>query len=232
MSQNRTRGLHELAVERACQVITEKWNTAEPLPCGEAMAAMLGLDLNAWNTIAQDVCGGLGWHDPCSYSESEKYKTLSEKGLLTESQKQFSRFDEIGAAFAAWNAFAAENGLPVAQFLTDMRKRKLKTRLAECGGIQGWHDVLDKIRSSKFLTGDNDRGWQANLDFVLQASSFTKLREGAYDCNRNNAQDVQTAQRRQAILEGLGMLDGLGANGAATGADHPGAAGDAGRSRG
>lgn len=84
-------------------------------------------------------------------------------------------------AFAEWNALASELGLPQAQFLTAERRQKLRARLAECGGLDGWRAALNKIRGSPHCRGENDRGWRANLDFVLQRKSFTKLMEGNYD---------------------------------------------------
>lgn len=84
-------------------------------------------------------------------------------------------------AFDAWNDLASQADLPKAQVLTAERRRKLKARLAECGGIDGWHGALAKIRGSPWCRGENDRGWRADLDFVLQSKSFTRLMEGSYD---------------------------------------------------
>ena len=57
----------------------------------------------------------------------------------------------------------------------------------------------DKVRDPAFLRGDNDRGWRADIDFVLQAASFTKLMEGSYERAANSRRpptgDVATARR-------------------------------------
>lgn len=87
----------------------------------------------------------------------------------------------IRQAFEDWNAMARQLGLPEATTLTKPRVAKLRQRLAEAGGLEGWRTALTRLGSSPFLIGDNDRGFRADLDFVLQAKSFTKLREGAYD---------------------------------------------------
>lgn len=76
---------------------------------------------------------------------------------------------------------AAEVGLPEAQGLSRKRRLALKARLRDCGGIAGWRIAMDRVRSSPFLRGDNDRGWRASLDFLLKPESFAKLMEGAYD---------------------------------------------------
>lgn len=88
--------------------------------------------------------------------------------------------DQTEQAVAAWNALAAGCGLSRVKTLTAARRAALRARLRECGGIAGWEEALGQVRGSDFLLGQNDRGWKADFDFVLQAKSFAKLREGAY----------------------------------------------------
>ncbi len=90
------------------------------------------------------------------------------------------RQDELAEALAAFNRMAAEVGLTEAQGLSRKRRLALKARLQDYGGIVGWRIAMDRVRSSRFLRGDNDRGWRASLDFLLKADSFAKLMEGAY----------------------------------------------------
>lgn len=89
--------------------------------------------------------------------------------------------DPIREAFDAWNDTAIDLSLAVAQVLTPERRSRIKARLSECGGPEGWAIALAKIRGSPFLLGENDRGWQADLDFILQKKSFTRLMEGRYE---------------------------------------------------
>jgi hypothetical protein len=88
--------------------------------------------------------------------------------------------DDVKLAFEDWNTVAVQIGLPQAASLTDKRKSALRQRLKECGGREGWRDALALVANSPFLMGENNSGFTATLDFVLQASSFTKLREGNY----------------------------------------------------
>jgi uncharacterized protein YdaU (DUF1376 family) len=89
---------------------------------------------------------------------------------------------DLAAAFELWNKMAIDHpSLPKAQHLTDTRKKRLQQRLIECGGIDGWQAALAKVSASAFCQGGNDRGWVADLDFMLQQSSFTRLMEGKYD---------------------------------------------------
>lgn len=84
------------------------------------------------------------------------------------------------AAFLAYNVLAGKLGLPQATTLTPTRKRQLSARLKE-HGAESWQRALANVEASPFLRGENDRGWRASLDFILQASSYTKLLDGAYD---------------------------------------------------
>jgi hypothetical protein len=86
--------------------------------------------------------------------------------------------DECEIALQAYNAVASEIGLPIAKALTPDRCKHLRRRLAE-HGIGGWLAAMDGLRAP-FCSGENDRGWKANLDFCLQAKSCAKLAENAY----------------------------------------------------
>ena len=79
-----------------------------------------------------------------------------------------------------YNAVAQELGLPSCRALTPARRKQINARIAEIGE-DGLHEAIEKLRDSSFCQGANGRGWRANFDFVLQASSCIKLLEGAYD---------------------------------------------------
>lgn len=83
-------------------------------------------------------------------------------------------------AFEVWNQTALKAGLQQSRSLTPDRRRKLTARLRECGGLEGWRQAMANILASEFLRGKNERGWRANLDFVLQPTSFGKLCDGVY----------------------------------------------------
>lgn len=87
---------------------------------------------------------------------------------------------DLEAAMSAYNVVAGRCGLARAQRLTEPRRKKLVLRLAECGGLAGWGEALKVLEANAFLKGDNDRGWRADFDFLLQQSSFTKIMEGSY----------------------------------------------------
>lgn len=89
-------------------------------------------------------------------------------------------------AVKAYNDLAAELGWPQCIKLNAMRKKHLRARLADCGGIDGWYSALARAKASKFLRGETSRGaghenWTPNIDFFLTESKFIKLIEGGFD---------------------------------------------------
>jgi DNA-binding transcriptional regulator YhcF (GntR family) len=139
-------------------------------------------------------------------SHSATAEPIIEPSSIPSSGRASKPKGEEQLAFDAFNDIAAETGIPKAQVLTPERKSKLRQRLNECGGLTGWLDAMSKIRGSPFLCGDNDRGWKANLDFLLRPASFTRLMEGSYDRQR---QSRAQAHSKPTTRDGLDMLDAV-----------------------
>jgi uncharacterized protein YdaU (DUF1376 family) len=80
----------------------------------------------------------------------------------------------------AWQQRMVPLGVPAVAKMTADRDRKLRARLKD-STIEEWQRAMDALERSAFCRGENDRGWRADFDFLLQPKSFTKLLEGAYD---------------------------------------------------
>ena len=120
--------------------------------------------------------------------------------------------DEI--VLSTWNEIARQHGLPEALKLTEPRRRKLKQRIKEAGSVERLCAVIRSVPTSAFLLGKQGRGeWRASLDFVLQASSFTKLCEGAY---QNTLPDLiaDPAEQQAVIAERMRRRERMVAEGA------------------
>lgn len=108
-------------------------------------------------------------------------------------------------AVRLWNESAERIGLPIAQRLTDPRRKALKIRLSESGGVDGWRAALAKVEASKFLTGKTGRtngheNWRCDLDFILREAKFTKLMEGGFDDPPDSSKPADTGLK--AVLAG------------------------------
>ena len=108
-------------------------------------------------------------------TDKKEVKESKEKDIC-----DFGKSDEQ-TAMDAFNEMAQRLSLPSAQKMTPQRRAAIRRRLSENGGLPGWDLALKKIEASSFCCGKNRDGWRANLDFLIQASSFTKLIEGGYD---------------------------------------------------
>jgi uncharacterized protein YdaU (DUF1376 family) len=80
----------------------------------------------------------------------------------------------------AWHTRMVPLGFPAVAKMTAQRERLLKARLKD-STLEDWQRAMDALERSAFCRGENDRGWRADFDFLLQPKSFTKLIEGAYD---------------------------------------------------
>lgn len=123
------------------------------------------------------------------------------KGLSKDNPKNgvFSK-ETLDLAVKAWNALAGAKGLPKVQTLTQARKVSLHIRLSELGGPAGWADLLRKVQASRFLCGENEKGWTADFDWVLKPANLTKIMEGKYDDRKG------TSANRSGLAEAFDNL--------------------------
>jgi hypothetical protein len=106
------------------------------------------------------------------------------------------------AGFDVFVATAKRCGLPVPQ--------KVDTWLASIAvsikerGLDGWKAMLAKVEASRFLCGENDRGWCADIDWLTKPKNFEKVLSGKYD-NRGRANDAQpqSGPARQPQLDDM-----------------------------
>ena len=70
--------------------------------------------------------------------------------------------------------------LPKVQKLTDKRKKAIKNFLKEFTEEQ-LIEICKKANENDFLTGNNDRNWKADFDFIMRVDKATSILEGKYD---------------------------------------------------
>ena len=90
---------------------------------------------------------------------------------------------------SAWNAVAESSGIPKAVSLSAKRLRALRLRIKDEFWRDNWQAALGRIPGSDFLTGKNDRGWRANIDWFLRPGSVEKIIEGQYDGQAKGGRD-------------------------------------------
>lgn len=114
-------------------------------------------------------------------------------------------------AFEAYNARALVLGIPQASKLTPDRERRIRARLKDFGA-DGWTKALTNL-DTPFLRGLTEHRFRADLDFVCQAKSFSKLHDGGYEpakpapgvthaADRNSApRNLSKSERLKAAVE-------------------------------
>jgi biotin operon repressor len=104
-------------------------------------------------------------------SHSPKIQAADEPRLLPEH------------VLEAWNEMAGRLGLSKAR-MNDQRRQRLRV-LIRNHPIDDFTDAIGCVERNRWMHGENDRGWRADFDFLLQAKSFTRLVEGSYDRSAN-----------------------------------------------
>lgn len=80
-----------------------------------------------------------------------------------------------------WNVFAVSQHLiKEQQRITDQRRKKFATRIQE--PAFDFIKILEKIKASTFLRGNNQNNWKVTIEFILDSEeNYTKILEGKYD---------------------------------------------------
>lgn len=121
--------------------------------------------------------------------EKRKRKIPKEKENWTPEELAHTKANEkpkLGSdqLISMWEYFIPK--LPAPKKTTASRDKKIK-KLIENHSYEEIETVLQKINSSSFCNGKNDRSWKANFDFFLNEEKFVKALEGAYDDKNSGA---------------------------------------------
>ena len=70
---------------------------------------------------------------------------------------------------------------PRVKEITPKRQKALKARWVNSAkDLAYWEDYFKHAATSRFLTGQNDRNWRADLDFFIRPDTATFMQEGKY----------------------------------------------------
>lgn len=104
-----------------------------------------------------------------------------EKDTNVSLSEQPPAIDDAAQAIQHFNAIAAAANWPTVQKLTVPRRAALRGRFKDIGGLDNWCEAITRASRSSLLTGNNNRGWTADFDWLAKPANFTKLMEGNYD---------------------------------------------------
>lgn len=131
--------------------------------------------------------GQLMGHPNAHSGASTRASTGASQGPAQGPQEKNLELEEVKresfgptALFELWNDRADLKLRRVTQH-TEERKRKARLRLKEHPDREFWVACINRLNASAFCLGENDRGWVASFDFIIQPKSLAKLVEGCYD---------------------------------------------------
>jgi hypothetical protein len=105
--------------------------------------------------------------------------TISTSTSTSTSKKKESRKFSPDELAKLWNETMPAQFSRVTIPLNNGRKNKFRPALTEFPNIDWWKNIFEKVSSIPGLSGENDRGWRADLEFVVK--NRTKIVEGKYD---------------------------------------------------
>jgi uncharacterized protein YdaU (DUF1376 family) len=117
-----------------------------------------------------------GYAPPPPLGSNEPIESSNEDLSVEPTDKPLTKQEVIDA----WQDRMVPLGFPPIRKMTAQRDRQLRARLRD-STLEDWQRAMSALERSAFCRGENDRGWRADFDFLLQPKSFTKLLEGAYD---------------------------------------------------
>ena len=89
--------------------------------------------------------------------------------------------------------------------MTDKRKQAVNARMRE-HGREAVFAMITKAGQSRFLSGQNGRGWSADFDWIFKPTNFVKVLEGKYDteqtpngCSRSFGGNPDKEQRDRSF---------------------------------
>ena len=88
--------------------------------------------------------------------------------------------------------------LPRIQKLTEAREKAIKQRISE-HSKEKVAEMIEIVGNSKFLNGENDKGWKADFDWLFKPSNFIKVIEGNYSNKscKNGKKTINSGESRQ-----------------------------------
>ena len=140
-------------------------------------------------------------HPPVAEDTEAPLPLPDDKGQITEEELLSNRHCQDIVDF--WNRKIKEHASQFqrVKLLTDKRKAKIRTRWKEFARLGKPVEVCGKLINtacrSKFLQGDNPRGWKADFDWLFDNDkNWVKVLEGNYD-------DRQQAQKPKSRIDQL-----------------------------
>lgn len=131
--------------------------------------------------IGSNCTNGLGQNEPmhCINLHQPLPETSAETYTETSTIIKEPLAEQLKNVFDLYNKICIS--LPSAKLLTEARKKSIKNVLKKKIDIPMFENAFRNAQSSSFLSGENERGWRADFDWILKEANIVKILEGTYD---------------------------------------------------
>jgi hypothetical protein len=124
----------------------------------------------------------------------EEYRINKKKDISKEISQKEEPVDQLQDVMDYFNEVMKDSLIPhPIKGINGTRRGMVLARLKEYGK-DAVFDVIRKASQSRFLNGDNQRGWIADFNWMMKPNNFIKVSEGNYD----NKQALITTTQTQA----------------------------------
>ena len=105
--------------------------------------------------------------------------------------------DEYKDFADTFNRKVKDTAIPQIRGLSETRKKAVRSRAKECGGLAALEHILDKVVASDFLSG-RKTDFCASFDWIFKKANFIKILEGNYDNKLTPTTTDRYASEREA----------------------------------
>lgn len=153
----------------------------------------LKLKPNGAYTMASDGCQVVAECLPQIREDKIRIeKNREEEGILTFSTENVrSSQDDMQRVVEAWNSLNLQSVSKLNP--STERYKQLKARIREYG-VDEVLRAIENVRDSKFLRGDNKKGWTITFDWLIKPNNFVKVADGNYKDNQKPSQNREVVR--------------------------------------
>lgn len=128
--------------------------------------------------------------------EKEKEKEIEKEiELDIEKDKKINKYNDV---VEIYNTYCTN--LAQVQKLTEKRKIAINKLLKEIN-LEQFKEICAIANKSDFLTGNNDRNWKADFDFIIRPDKAVSILEGKYSYKQKDKMDGFIKLWEEARLE-------------------------------
>jgi len=121
-------------------------------------------------------------------TEVSNETVVSESKSFNEKKEAPKKIEPYEVLIEIWNMNRGQ--MREALAWNENRTKQAKKRWRDFPDPKFWTEVVMRLAQSSFCTGDNDRGWKADFDFLLRPNTHLAVNEGKYDNKKQRTNDV------------------------------------------